>query len=97
MVHLIQLVSPHTGPLGAFLTLAAAFSLGRALTSWRSLPPAIALGTGAARPELSNLLSTALGHGGSEGDARPRPRRSGAIILVRPGHPRMAAAPQLVT
>ncbi len=53
--------------LGALLTLAAAFSLGRALTFYRSLPAALTLALGAAALSLSIFFLRLSGHGGFRG------------------------------
>ena len=49
------------------LTLAAAFSLGRVLTQWRPLPPALTLGLGAAALSLFIFFLRLSGHAGLRG------------------------------
>ncbi|MEP6535553.1 MAG: glycosyltransferase family 39 protein [Bryobacteraceae bacterium] len=53
--------------LGALLTLAAAFSLGRALTSWRVLSAALTFGIGAAALSLLIFFLRLSGHAGPRG------------------------------
>ncbi len=83
--------------LGALLTLAAAFSLGRALTFWRTLPAALTLGLGAAALSFLIFFLRLSGHAGLRGMLALGIASAAPLVWLRVGSPGWARLPRIVT
>ena len=83
--------------LGALLTLAAAFSLGRMLTFWRSLPAALTLGLGAVALSLLIFFLRLSGHAGLRGMLAFGVASAAPLVWLRVGSPGWPRLPRIVT
>ncbi len=83
--------------LGALLTLAAAFSLGRALTFWRMLPFPLTLGFGAAVLSLLLFFLRLSGHAGLRGMIALGIASAVPLVWLRMGSLGWPRLPRIVT
>ena len=83
--------------LGALLTLAAAFSLGRMLTLWRTLPAALTLGLGAAALSLLIFFLRLSGHAGLRGMLALGVASAAPLVWLRVGSLGWPRLPRIVT
>ena len=83
--------------LGALLTLAAAFSLGRALTRWRTLPAALTLGLGATALSLLIYFLRLSGFAGLRGMLTLGIASALPLVWLRVGPLGWPRVPRIVT